>query len=143
MKKSFLLVCLACCFLLAAADQALPQNKILYSDINSKYSITGPLGIPLGRAAELTVEKIALNTKRGEPVLRVLSVNGVYLKSPAVLGYRMLVVNDRFEPGRTYRIKAYQDGHFTGTPREVLEEVMFQSADYYFEAYLVVYKYLE
>jgi hypothetical protein len=119
------------------------KSSISYADLSMKYRIIGPLGAELGKVVDLEVEKIKTGTKLDEPTLIVKSVNGKKLKRPVECPYRMLIIGDIFDYGRPYRIRAYQDGAFTGTPREVLKEILFQSTDYYFEVTLVVFKYLD
>ncbi len=143
MKKIISGTILVCALVGAPFSAALPETGISSRDIPGKYSIIGPLGIRLGLPADLDVRKIVPGTKRGRPELRIVSMNGRPLHAPVTLGYRMLIVDDRFGDDKTYRVRAYQDGCFTGTPREVLNEVMFQSADYGFEVTLVVFKYLD
>ncbi len=144
MKYVISIAC-AMCVLISSSSYSKSSNRkasISYIKLNSDYSIIGPLGTELGKAMELEVEKIKLNVKSDPPVLKVLAINGKKLEKAVICKYRMLIVEDKFEYHRTYTIKAYQDGYFTGTPNEVLKEVMFQTTDYYFEVALVVYKYV-
>jgi hypothetical protein len=119
-----------------------PKQKIaiLYNNLNSEYSIIGPLGVELGKVVELEVEKIKVNEKSDPPTLTVRAINGKKLGKAVNCKYRMLIIDDTFEYNKTYKIKAYQNGYFTGTPHEVLKELMFQTTDYYFEVALVVFK---
>jgi len=121
-----------------------PAEKvnIYYSELNNKYSVVGPLGIALGKVVVLEVKKIKLNVKSDPPTLLVKKINGKKLKKPIQLKYQMLIIDDKFILNKTYKIKGYQDGSFTGTPYEVMKDLLMQTTDYYFEVSLVVFKYL-
>ena len=125
-----------------AAGAARDRIQLAYTDLTSRYAIIGPLQVELGKVMTLEVEKIESHRKGDPPTLRVLAINGKKPAAPVVCPYRMLALTDRFQLNQVYRVKAYQDGEFTGTPREVLQEVMVQSSDYAFEVTLVVFKYL-
>jgi len=118
------------------------KSSISYSELNTKYSISGPLGMPLGQGLSLEVKKITLNTKEAEKTLEILAVNGKKLKKPFLLSYRMFIINDSFIEGNIYQVKAYQDGAFHGIPADALKENMVQTTDYYFKVFLVIYKIL-
>jgi hypothetical protein len=124
----------------AAAEE---KKTIPYSDINRRFIVTGPLGTALGTVMVLEVEKIAINEKSQAANLLVVKVNGALLARPVRMRYRMLIADDSMKPGEKYRVKAYQDGSFTGTPSAVLRDVMFQTADYHFEVVLVIYQFIK
>ena len=128
------------CVSVSANDAGRKKIKISSADFNNKYSVTGPLGPELGTVVVLEVEKVRKNTKENPSTLKVLSVNGKKLEKPVNFPYHMLIINDTFDFDRKYRIKAYQDGSFTGTPDAVLKDVMFQTKGYYFEVSLIVYQ---
>jgi len=115
-------------------------RTIPYKEVNRKYVITGPLGLPLGAVMTLEVRRIESNEKSQAAHVEIVRVNGNALAKPVRMRYRMLIARDAMAVGATYRVKAYQDGSFTGTPSAVLSDVMFQTADYRFEVVLVVYR---
>ncbi|MBI5218256.1 MAG: hypothetical protein HY958_04930 [Bacteroidia bacterium] len=117
-------------------------TQISYKEINTKYQIMGPLGLPLGKVAELEVQKIETHTKADPPTFKIISLNGKKIDKSFTMTYRTLIISDKFENGKTYTIKAYQDGVFTGTPDEVLKDVMIQTSQYNFDVELAVYKIL-
>lgn len=135
----FAVVMLTCAAGIARADE---DRRIPYYELNRKTVITGPLASPLGAVMELVVRKIEVNEKSGATNVMVLAVNGKSLDAPVRMRYRMIIAGDKMAPGKTYRVKAYQDGAFTGTPSAVLKEVMFQTADYRFEVVLVLFRFL-
>ena len=134
-------LCILICISLSISSK--DKISISYNDLNLKYSIIGPLGVELGKVLDLEVEKTKVNEKSDPPTLAVRSINGKKLGKAVICKYRMLIIDDTFEYNKTYTIKAYQDGYFTGTPHEVLKELMFQSTDYYFEVALVVFKFIK
>lgn len=136
-----MLVVISCT--LMAKDVTRLKKAISFADFNNNYAVKGPLGVELGKVVLLEVEKVKEDTKENPPTLKILSVNGNKLKKPVYLNYHMLLVQDVFEFNRVYRVKAYQDGAFSGTPDEVLKDVMFQTKNYYFEVTLVVYRILQ
>ena len=79
-------------------------SVIRYDEINSRYTILGPLGRELGSVLVLEVEKVQTGEKSDPPVLEVRSVNGKSLAKPVRLRYRMLIARDRFEAGKQYKI---------------------------------------
>lgn len=150
MTRSDKLTLLACCaatFLLAAQAYATSRGptptRISYADLDRKYVVIGPLGVELGKVVELQVEQVETRAKAEPEVLRVKAINGKPLPKPVDCPYRMLVIRDHFVHGKTFRVKAYQDGSYTGTPREVLKDMLIPTTDYGFQVALVVYKYLD
>jgi hypothetical protein len=140
--------CSACvlCLLISVSLYSISSKRkiaLSYNNLNVEYSIIGPLGVELGKVIDLEVEKIKLNEKSDPPTLTVRAISGKKLEKTINCKYRMLIIDDKFEYGKTYKIKAYQDGYFTGTPYEVLKELMFQTTDYYFDVALVVFKYIK
>ena len=119
------------------------KHVISYDTLSSDYSIIGPLGTELGKVMQLEVEKIKSNMKSDPGMLRIISIEGKKLEKPVSCKYRMLIIDDKFDYNKILKIKAFQDGCFTGTPREVLNDLMFQTADYRFEVELVVFKYID
>jgi hypothetical protein len=119
-----------------------PTETISYKDLNTKYTITGPLNMPMGKVFEMEANKVNPNTKSNDPTFEVVKVNGVDLEKPVIMSYRTLLIDDKFELGKKYKCKAYQDGSFTGTPSEVLQEEMIQTQAYHFTVGLVVFKVL-
>jgi hypothetical protein len=119
-----------------------PTETISYEDLNTKYTITGPLNMPLGKVFEMEANKVDPNTKSNDPTFEVVKVNGVDLEKPVIMVYRTLLIDDKFELGKKYKCKAYQDGSFTGTPDEVLKEEMIQTQSYHFTVGLVIFKVL-
>jgi len=140
--KVFIYITFLICLLLFTSGASKTKTNISYKDLNDKYSIIGPLGIELGKVIELEVEKIQLNVKADPPTLKVISVNGKKLNIPVNLTYRMLIITDKFEYNKIYKVKAYQDGAFTGVPYEVMSDLLLQTTDHYFEVVLVVFKYI-
>jgi len=117
-------------------------ETISYKDLNTKYTVTGPLNMPLGKVFEMEANKVNPNTKSNDPTFEVVKVNNVDLEKPVIMAYRTLFIDDKFELGKKYKCKAYQDGSFKGTPGEVLQEEMTQTQAYHFSVDLVVFKVL-
>jgi len=137
MKKNIFLLSI---IVVIACVSSVTIEHISYTDINSKYAITGPLGLPLGETFECEVKKIETNTKQNLPSVQVTSINGKSFEKPVAMTYHLFLGADKMEIGKTYKCKAYQDGGFTGTPQAVLKEIMVQSTNYFFQVELVIYK---
>ena len=57
-------------------------------------------------------------------MLQVNAVGGKALAKPVQLPYQMLAISDKFSLHHRIKVKAYQDGSFSGTPAEVLKDTM-------------------
>ena len=145
MRRLILATCGGAALLVAAQAYAASRApaRLSWTDLDSKYVVVGPLGTELGKVLELQVEQVETRSKAEPEVLRVKAIDGKPLAKPVDCPYRMLVIHDKFTPGKTFRIKAYQDGGYAGTPHEVLKDLLIPTTAYHFEVALVVFKYLD
>jgi hypothetical protein len=136
------------CSQLKPQDKVPPQQEekrqvINADDLNSRYVVQGPLGVPLEQVITVVGEPF-LNSGKGDlHQLRVLVVNGQKLPMPIEMPYSMSSWSDlkRLETGRQYDLRVYQDGAFTGVPTQGIEEARFaQTRSYAFTTSLVVVK---
>jgi hypothetical protein len=110
-------------------------------DLNTRYEVYGPLGVPLGQVVTVVAEPFELNAKGDTVLIRVFTVDGRALGQPVDLPYEIwpwaniksLVDNRRYE------LRAFQDGGFSGVPDQVMRETVYvQTGAYRFRTKLVV-----
>jgi len=143
MNKLLYILIILQAVLMGATENIFSTEKLSISvnDLSGKYRIIGPLGKELGKGLTLEVKKIKVQEKSDPDLLEVYSVDGVLLKKPVILPYKMFLISDEFQLNKKIKIKAYQDMIFEGVPEDVLKEIMVQAKSYYLSSVLVVYKF--
>ena len=119
----------------------LPKTAISADDINRRFVVIGPLGLPLGEVATVDGTAIINEGKGALHQFQVISVNDRGLESPVTLPYRIWRSRDlkKLDPQRRYRLRVYQDGRFAGVPEQAMKETGYpQSHSYCFVTSLVV-----
>jgi len=120
------------------------RNRILSSDLNIKYEIIGPLGIPLGELANIEAEVAPKVAKGFSEWLLVTKLNGKKLKKPVKIHYEIIKWSTKLKTlkkGKKYHLRVYQDGRMIGTPHKALEEIGFaQSYGYGFATTVIIIK---
>jgi hypothetical protein len=127
----------------------LPEDKkiaITADDLNGRYVVHGPLGVPLGEVITIVAEAVEHIGKGETEVLKVISVNGKALKGPVEMPYSIWpwAGFKKFENRKTYQLRVFQDGGFDGVPLQAMKEtVSVQSHGYMFSTRLIVIRSLE
>jgi hypothetical protein len=118
--------------------QAVPQRNmqaksLLTTDaINTRYSLIGPLGVPLGKVVRIEAV-IRSNPGKGyRDWLEVNRVNGKPLDPPVLMKYRPAPTSSlpRFEEETVLRLLACQEGELSGPPlltEDVASEPVFET----------------
>ncbi len=131
----------ACAQKVPTTPKQVPKIRISADDLNRKYVVIGPLGIPLGEV--VTVDGIAvINQGKGATHLfQVTSVNGKTLNKPLTMPYRIWPWADlkKLDAQSRYRLRVFQDGGFAGVPEQAMKETTYvQTHAYCFVTSLVV-----
>jgi hypothetical protein len=135
------------CGFAAAQEKSPPLRKevprvvISSDDINHRFVVVGPLGIPLGEVATVDGTAVINNGKGAARQFQVTSVNGKTLKGPVTLPYRIWPWSDlkKLDAQKRYRLRIYQDGGFAGVPAQAMKETTYvQTHAYHFVTSLVI-----
>jgi hypothetical protein len=125
----------------------LPDDKkiaITADELNGRYVVHGPLGVPLGEVITIVAEAVEHIGKGETKVLKVVSVNGKALKAPVEMPYSVWPGFKKFESRKTYQLRVFQDGGFDGVPLQAMEETgPVQSHGYMFTTRLTVIRTLD
>jgi hypothetical protein len=136
----------------AAEPQAAAETKSAISahELNSKYEVRGPLGVPLGEIVTIVCRKKLDDAKRNADLVEVFSVNGTDLPRPVVMEYAFFLAQNsgsiakKLAGGQRQTLRVYQTGGFTGIPNAAMQEtVSVQTQAYAFTTHLVVLKRLK
>jgi hypothetical protein len=138
LKHLFLLILLSA-FMAAETGKI---EKIYASDIGTKYEIIGPLGYRLGKPIDIEAKILQSPNKGKSNWLSVVSVDGKKLEEPIQISYgfsRWSKGRKSLLVGKTYTLRAYQQGGMVGIPHQAMRETTFvQTSDYHFDVALVI-----
>ena len=118
-----------------------PKTPISADDLNRRFVVIGPLGIPLGEVATVDGTAVVNQGKGASDLLQVTSVNGKALSKPVTMPYRIWPWSDlkKLDAQSRYRLRVYQDGGFAGVPDQAMKETTYvQTHAYSFVTSLVV-----
>jgi len=118
-----------------------PKTAISADDINRRFVVIGPLGIPIGEVATVDGTTV-INQGKGAPLLfQVTSVNGRALSKPVTMPYRIWPWSglNKLDAQSRCRLRVFQDGGFAGVPLQAMKETTYvQTHAYHFVTSLVV-----
>ena len=136
----FFVVGTMACVHAAEPGEKQPKITIDADELNTKYQVRGPLGVPLGEVVTAVGQTVMSRSKDADTMFRVDSVNNQPLRQPVTMHYR-LSNGMHLKTGNTYWIHAYQNGSYEGIPSQATDESgVAQTKPYRFVVRLIVIK---
>jgi hypothetical protein len=130
--------------LISIAQEAIPRTEktpLPWNDLNTKYSIIGSLGYPLGDLVTIECTSRKEATKGDSQWIEITAVNGKQLTESVKATYSFLIWSKikGLEANKSYRLLVYENGLMKGLPEAVLKEIgEVQTQDYHFSTNLIV-----
>ena len=123
-----------------------PETTVINADeLNTKYEVRGPLGVPLGEIVTVRGQTVRNLRKSPGNLFQVNAVNGRPLRQPVTMWY---VFMGELAFGKEYELRAYQTGKFQGDysiPKQdpEREQATAQTVPFGFVTSLVVFERLK